>query len=658
MVVIGVDTGGTFTDFIYIKDGKTGILKILSTPDNPAKAVIEGVNKIALQERKNIVHGSTVATNAVLEKKGAKVALITNKNFEDVIEIGRQNRTELYNLHYRKNPPLVDRNLRFGIKGRITKTSEEIEDIDISEIEKLISKLKVLNVESVAVSLLFSFLNPEHEKEIKEILEKNNFPVSVSHEIVPEFREYERTSTTVLNAYVLPKMKNYIFYLENNLNKDDILRIMQSNGGSISAKTVEKEPIRTILSGPAGGVVGAKTIANLAGFEKIITFDMGGTSTDVSLIDKELSISTESHIEGYPIKVPTIDIHTVGAGGGSIAYLDEGGSLNVGPESAGADPGPICYGKGEQITVTDANLFLGRLLPDHFLGGKMELHVDQVIKHFKNMSKKLNLTEIQLAEGILEIANIKMEKALRTISIERGFNPQEFTLVSFGGAGGLHAVFLAKMLNISKVLIPQNPGILSAVGMVLSDIIKDYSMTVMLSEKNTDYYHLSTLFNLLEKKAVEEIQKEGISPEKITINRYLDMRYKGQSFEITVPFSKDFIKEFHQAHQKLYGYKNPDREVEIVNIRIRGIGETDKFSIQKYPLKSEKISPEAILDERDVVFERKSMKTKIIDRDKLEPGNRIEGNAVIVEYSSTTVIPPYATVFVDQYKNLVISLQG
>ena len=633
MVVIGVDTGGTFTDFIYIKDGKTGILKILSTPENPAKAVIEGVNKIALQERKNIVHGSTVATNAVLEKKGAKVALITNKNFEDVIEIGRQNRTELYNLHYRKNPPLVDRNLRFGIKGRITKTSEEIEDIDISEIEKLTSKLKVLNVESVAVSLLFSFLNPEHEKEIKEILEKNNFPVSVSHEIVPEFREYERTSTTVLNAYVLPKMKNYISYLENNLNKDDILRIMQSNGGSISAKTVEKEPIRTILSGPAGGVVGAKTVANLTGFEKIITFDMGGTSTDVSLIDKELSISTESHIEGYPIKVPTIDIHTVGAGGGSIAYLDEGGSLNVGPESAGAYPGPICY-------------------------GKVELHVDQVIKHFKNMSKKLNLTEIQLAEGILEIANIKMEKALRTISIERGFNPQEFTLVSFGGAGGLHAVFLAKMLNISKVLIPQNPGILSAVGMVLSDIIKDYSMTVMLSEKNTDYYHLSTLFNLLEKKAVEEIQKEGISPEKITINRYLDMRYKGQSFEITVPFSKDFIKEFHQAHQKLYGYKNPDREVEIVNIRIRGIGETDKFSIQKYPLKSEKISPEAILDERDVVFEGKPMKTKIIDRDRLEAGNRIEGNTIIVEYSSTTVIPPYATVFVDQYKNLVISLQG
>ncbi len=654
MVIIGVDTGGTFTDFIY-KDGeKWKVFKTLSTPDNPAKAVLYGLEKIAKNKPKNITHGSTVATNTVLERKGAKTGFITNKNFEDILYIGRQNRENLYDLNYQRNKPLSD--LCLGADCRVASNGEIIKDLDDEDIKNIVKILKENNVESVAVSLLFSFLNPEHEQKIKDILEKNGFEnVSISSKIVPEFREFERSSTTVINGYVMPKMKNYISYLEERLSKDDKIRIMQSNGGVISTKTVKEEPVRTILSGPAGGVVGALEIGRLAGFEKLITFDMGGTSTDVSLIDNRLSITTESKIEGFPVKVPMVDIHTVGAGGGSIAYLDSGGALNVGPESAGADPGPICYGKGENITVTDANLFLGRLIPDYFLGGKMKIYPERIEPYIKKMAKKLGLTPIELAEGIIEIANIKMEKALRVISIERGYNPSEFTLFSFGGAGGLHAVFLSKMLGIKKVLIPQNPGILSAVGMLLSDIIKDYSLTVMLKEENSNFESLSKLFEILKEKAFEDFKKEGIEEEKLKIKKYVDMRYKGQSFELIVPFDKNYINNFKNEYKRKYGYLI-DKEIEIVNIRIRATVETEKPEFNKYPFVSEKINEDAVLGERDVVFEGKVYKTKIYDRDKLQVGNKIKGSGIITEYSSTTVIPPYGYAYIDQYKNIVIEV--
>ncbi len=655
MIIIGVDTGGTFTDFIYKKGDKWDVLKIPSTPENPAKAVIEGIKKIAPDLKKSVVHGTTVATNALLERKGAKTAFITNKGFEDIIYIGRQNRKELYNLHYTRENPLVPEELRFGLECRINAKGEIVEDLNKKDVEQLAEKLKEKGVSSVAVSFLFSFLNDEHEKIVEEVLSEKGFFVSPSYRIIPEFREYERSSTVVVNAYVMPKMNSYISFLENFLSKEDRLRIMQSNGGSISTKTAKDEPVRTVLSGPAGGVVGAFEIGKTAGYKKLITFDMGGTSTDVSLLDEKIPFSTETEIASMPIKVPIIDIYTVGAGGGSIAYFDEGGALNVGPESAGANPGPVCYGKGEKITVTDANLFLGRLIPEFFLGGGMRLDVERNRFFMEKLSKESGLSPLELAEGIITIANTKMEKAIRVISVERGYNPSDFTLFSFGGAGGLHAAFLAKQLGIKNVFIPKNPGILSAMGMLLADIIKDYSTTVMLSEKEAKFEVLSKLFSVVEEKAVNELKKEGA--EEIKIEKYLDMRYKGQSFEIIIPFTEDFIEQFHITHEKLYGYKDESKEVEIVNIRLRGVGKSEKPVLEKVEKGDKKIKTEAILGEKDVIFDGRKVRTKIIDRKKLLGENIIDFPAIVVEYSSTTVIPPETWAKVDIFGNIIINLR-
>ena len=653
-IIIGVDTGGTFTDFVYIEDSEVKIFKRLSTPANPAEAVLNGIEKIAKGKIKNIVHGSTVATNAILERKGVKTALITNRGFEDIIDIGRQNRERLYDLHYEKPRPIVPKNLRFGIKGRLLFTGEIIEDADEKEIREVLDTISRSGVESIAVSLLFSYVNEKHEKLVGEISQKYNIPVSCSYQVLPEFREFERTSTTVLNAYVSPIMYRYITYLKNHLSKDDILRIMQSNGGSISAETAMTESIRTILSGPAGGAVGAFEIAKLAGFDKIISFDMGGTSTDVSLMDENLSYTYESKISGMPIKVPMIDINTVGAGGGSIAYIDEGGALRVGPESAGADPGPICYGKGEKITVTDANLYLGRLIPEYFLGGNMKLAYHRLEKYFKNLAEKINMDTIELAKGILEIANVNMERAIRVISVEKGFNPGEFTLVSFGGAGGMHAAFLAENLSIGTVLIPKNPGILSAFGMLMTDVIKDYSHTIMIQEENADYEELLSHFNPLIAQGKKDLIFEGVNEENIVYEYFLDMRYKGQSHEITIPFNKDFVETFHQYHEKFFGYKNQNKPTEIVNVRLRCRGYLKKPEIKSEPISNSNID-QAILEYKDVHFNEKNpFKTKIIDRNKLKPGNKFDGPAIVVEYTSTIVIPPNWNVFVDKFSNMVL----
>ncbi|NPA58681.1 MAG: hydantoinase/oxoprolinase family protein, partial [Aquificae bacterium] len=484
MVKVGVDTGGTFTDFIYLKDGRWEVFKVLSTPSDPSKAVLQGLSRI--EGNKDITHGSTVATNSVLEGKGAKTAFITNKGFEDIIYIGRQERRRLYDLFYRRPEPLVPEELRFGLDCRIDSSGNIIKDIDGKELEKLVEQLKEKKVEAVAVVFLFSFLNPVHEEKVRKRLEEEGFYPSASYLIVPEFREYERASTTVINSYVMPKMDRYIKNIQENLSEKDRFRIIQSNGGVISPETARKEPVRTILSGPAGGVVGAFHAGKTIGRENLITFDMGGTSTDVSLIDGRIPFSTEGEIRQLPVKVPVIDIHTVGAGGGSIAYIDAGGSLNVGPESAGADPGPVCYGKGERLTVTDANLFAGRLVSEFFLGGSMELDVGRLNTFFELYSHQWNIKPERLAEGILEVANVKMEKALRSISVEKGHNPREFSLFTYGGAGGLHAVFLARSLSIPEVIIPPNPGTFSAFGMLLADVVRDYSLTVMADadEKN------------------------------------------------------------------------------------------------------------------------------------------------------------------------------
>jgi N-methylhydantoinase A len=655
MRIIGVDTGGTFTDLIY-QDGVTWkVYKLLSTPANPAEAVLKGLTALSGEETRQIVHGSTVATNAILERKGVRTALITNAGFTDIMLIGRQNRSRLYDLCYRRQSPIVPRELCMGVPGRILHTGEELEAFDHNSARKVVESLKTLDVESVAVSFLFAFANPVHEKQMAAHIAKLGLPVSLSHVVLSEFREFERTSTTVINAYVGPKMHRYISHLQERLQDGDSLRIMQSNGGSISAETAMSESVRTILSGPAGGVVGAYEIGRRAGVDKLITFDMGGTSTDVSLIDGALSMTLESSISGYPVKTPMIDIHTVGAGGGSIAQVDSGGSLTVGPESAGADPGPICYGKGDRITVTDANLLLGRLVPDNFLGGEMSLNVERLREPFHRMSKDLRLEPEELAEGILTVANANMERAIRVISVERGLDPRELALFSFGGAGALHAAYLARSLNIPQVIVPENPGILSAIGMLMADVIKDYSQTVMLAADESHTNALQSRFHHLEAKGAKDLIAEGVDEERVVLERFLDMRYEGQSYELITPYSDNVIEAFHALHEKTYGYRI-DRPVQIVNLRIRARGEPRKPRFVQMPDAGTEPPSEALLGERSVVFDGRSVPTRLFDRKALLAGNRIPGPSIIVEYSSTIVVPPFATGSVDCYGNLMLTV--
>ena len=656
MLIIGVDTGGTFTDFIWQKGESWGEYKLLSTPANPAEAVLAGLRHIAGERPFDLVHGSTVATNAILEKKGARTALITNRRFEDVIEIARQNRTELYNLAYRKNPPLVPSELRFGLPGRIDSAGEVVEVLEEAEIAALREPLQNAGVESIAVSLLFSFANPEHERAVRRVLGDLGIPLSLSHETLAEFREYERTSTTVINAYVSPKMGRYLTFLKEQIGERRF-RIMQSNGGSISAETAMRESARTILSGPAGGAVGAYRVGRRAGFSRLIGFDMGGTSTDVTLIDDRLPMTLEATIADYPVKVPMIDIHTVGAGGGSIAAIDAGGALTVGPESAGADPGPICYGKGTKITVTDANLFLGRLVPEHFLGGGMRLQTEALRAPIEKLAKELGLTPVKVAEGVLTVANATMERAIRVISVERGFDPREFTLFSFGGAGGMHAAYLARQLQIPRVLVPRNPGILSAFGMLVSDVVKDYSQTVMLGEKEPGEATLDDLFAPLEARGREDLAGEGFPPDQVLLERTLDMRYQGQSYEILVPWGTDFTERFHALHEKTYGYCDRAKPVEIVNLRLRAVGRQERPEFPSRGRAGETVDPAARLGERQVIFDGRAVPTPILDRERLLPGNRFAGSAIVVEYSSTIVVPPFASAEVDGWGNLILTLR-
>mgnify|MGYP001242813431 FL=1 len=656
MILIGVDTGGTFTDFVFWKGGVWEVHKLPSTPSNPALAVLEGIGLAGGAEPKRVVHGSTVATNAILERKGARTALITTAGFEDVIEIGRQNRTELYNLAYRRQLQIVPEHLRFGVRERVLCTGEILGDLQREDVTELVRRLQGSGIESIAVCFLYSYLNPSHEDELKGMLQILDLPVSLSHEILSEFREFERASTTAVNAYVLPKMRGYLSVLGQATGEEDSLAIMQSNGGSISADTAMREPVRTLLSGPAGGVIGAVELGGMAGYTRLITFDMGGTSTDVSLIDGEPTFTFESNVSGYPVKVPAIDIHTVGAGGGSIARLDSGGSLRVGPESAGADPGPACYGKGESITVTDANLYLGRLVPEHFLGGGMALSVDRAAERIGKMARDAGLSSLELAEGILAVANATMEKAIRVISVERGYDVREFDLFSFGGAGGMHAAFLAKLLGIPRVVVPRNPGILSALGMLAADLVKDYSLTVMIRDWDSGLRTLPGIFGALENRARADLLKEGTVEMHIVLERFLDMRYRGQSYEITVPYGEDCIENFHRLHEKTYGYRKDGKPVELVNARLKARGGVRKPTFPEIPRGSEHPPRDSLWGHKKITFNGQALTTGIWIREQLLAGNRIEGPAILTEYSATVVIPPFAQSEVDSHGNILISV--
>src|SRR5436309_10294601 len=511
---VGVDTGGTFTDFVIIRDGKIEIFKELSTPQHPEEAIMQGLTRQNQAAVREVIHGSTVATNALLERKGARTALLTTEGFEDVIVIGRQTRRELYNIFVTRPDPLVPDGLRLGVReGVLNDRTIEIA-LDRQHIHSLIEIMRREHVESVAVSLLYSFANSEHENEILRELTLLDIPVSLSSRILPEYREYERTSTTVINAYLSPLMSRYLGRLQQML-QDCPLRVMQSNGGAVRAETAAEASVRTIVSGPAGGVVGAFHVAQVCGYPKVITFDMGGTSTDVSLCDGSIKVTHENQLDGMPVGIPMIDIHSVGAGGGSIAEFDPGGALKVGPESAGADPGPICYGKGTQFTVTDANVVLGRLLPQFFLGGTMPLATDRI----EPALRKLEWTRgwksrEELAQGVMDIVNNNMEQAIRLISVERGHDPREFALFCFGGAGGLHATHLAEALGMRRVIVPQFPGALSALGLLLADVRKDYSQTVLINAAGSDA-RVKTLFAALYSVGMAELEAEGFKKNEI-----------------------------------------------------------------------------------------------------------------------------------------------
>jgi len=511
-------------------------------------------------------------------------------------------------------------------------------------------------VESVAVCLLHSYANPEHEIRVKEILlSAGNFYVSLSHEIVREFREYERTSTTVINAYLTPVMDRYITHLSSKLNEGDALLVMQSGGGLTGAERIKKEAVRTLLSGPAGGVIASLFMGRLIGQEKIITFDMGGTSTDVSLIEGEPLLTTEARVEGFPLKVPMIDIHTIGAGGGSIAWIDEGGALRVGPRSAGADPGPACYGKGgSDLTITDANLYLGRILPDHFLGGTMKLYPEKVGEPLKRLSSVLGRDPFEVALSVIETANSGMERALRKVSVERGHDPGEFSLFCFGGAGALHACQLAEALGIKEVVVPQNPGLFSAFGILTADIVRDYSLTVMLTAEDTPREYLENLFERLIGEAIEDFERDRLGTDNLYFEKSLDMRFKGQSYELTVPYTPDPVREFHRIHQKRYRYIH-ERESEIVNIRLRAVLKRPKPVIKKEEAK-EHIPDYALSGSVKTAFGGDFKETKVYRRSLLKPGAIIQGPAIIVEYSATTLLPPGTTALVDSFKNIRIKM--
>ncbi len=658
MLKIGIDTGGTFTDFILLGGAQIRTLKLLSTPLNPALAIIRGLEQILEDENCEIVHGSTVATNALLERKGALTALITTKGFEDVLEIGRQNRPKLYSLFPSRPETLVHARLRFGIEERMLFDGSVLVPLKSGSLRTIVERIRRAGVESVAVCLLFSYANPSHERLIGRAVRRLKIPVSLSHVILPEYREYERTSTTVVNAYLAPLMGRYLGDLERRLRrgaKGRKLRIMQSNGGSVSAQVAIRQPVRTILSGPAGGVVGAWQLARLAGFRDIITFDMGGTSTDVSLCRGEIRLTSESVIAHCPVGVPVIDIHTVGAGGGSIARVDEGGALRVGPESSGADPGPICYGKGDRITVTDANLHLGKLDTGYPLGGTLRLRDENLAAAFAALGRRLGVRDTRaVAQGVVDVADANMESALRVISVERGYDPRDFTLVTFGGAGGLHALRLASSLSIPRVLIPENPGLLSALGVLLSDSVQDFSRTVMLRSHAADIPRIEEEYRELESRGLGFLEAEGFSPGRIRLERWIDMRYRGQSYEISLPYSSKFERDFHRRHERRYGYADPGRESEIVTLRVRARGRPLKPKLPRERPGPADPKP-ALICEKETYFEGRRCKTLVYERARLRPGNRISGPALIFEYSASTAIPPGHACVVDGYRNLLIT---
>jgi N-methylhydantoinase A len=632
MAIVAVDTGGTFTDVIALVDQRLTVLKVPSTPDDPARAVLEGVRQAIGRDPHVLVHGSTVGTNTLLERTGARVALVTNRGFEDIIEIGRQNRPQLYAMVGHRPPPLVDRADRHGIGGRLGPGGAEEQPLDDRELRHLAQRLA--DADAIAICLLHSYADPGHEQRVARALADLGIPLSISSSLLPEYREYERMATTVVNAYIAPRMDRYLGRLEAEAGAERI-RIMGSGGGAVPIARARREAVHTVLSGPAGGVVGALQVAGDVGIRDIITFDMGGTSTDVSLCPGAPLHTREFSIAGVPVAVPVLDIHTVGAGGGSIADVDAGGALRVGPRSAGASPGPICYGRGgRQVTVTDANVWLGRLPPDAFLGGTALLDRAAIEAPLRDLAARIDASPDDAAEGILAVVDTAMEGALRVISVERGHDPADFALVPFGGAAGLHAVELAERLSIPRLLVPPDPGVLSALGMLVSPIRKDLGRTVLLRGDDAGEEAVEAVFRELETAARAAMAEEGVDPRDLTIRRLADVRYAGQSFELTVP-AHDWASAFHRAHADRYGFDRPKAVLELVTARVHAIGPG-----LATPRGAGTPATAGVIAEASVRFRGDVIPARAAARSALDVGATLDGPAIIHEYSATFWLPP------------------
>jgi N-methylhydantoinase A len=660
---IAIDTGGTFTDCVVQRaDGRMDVLKLRSTPADPGAAVIEGVRQLSEGTPSEVRHGTTVGTNAMLERKGARVAFVTTAGFEDTIAIGRQTRPNLYAWNSPPNVCLVEPGLRFGIAERVSAEGELLREPTEEELRELVLRVRDSGAECIAISLLFAFRNPANELRVEAALRSLNLPISTGHRILPEFREYERGSTLVVNGYLSPKMQGYLLGLEENVQQlfgdsanaattDAHVQVMLSSGGILDARIAAEEPVRTVLSGPAGGVIGAWAMARAAGCERIIGFDMGGTSTDVFLADAAHggpALTAESIVAGVPISVPMLDIHTAGAGGGSLARFDAGGMLRVGPESAGAVPGPICFGRGSEPTVTDANLLLGRLDAYGFMRGAVTLDRDRTLSIFNQRRGALPSAEA-FAEGVLRVIETNMARAVRVISVERGHDPRRFTLVAFGGGGPLHACAVARALRVPRVLVPAHPGALSAVGILLADAVRDTSRTVMLP--GSRLHDLEPLFQELESHSALEPDSAGV------FERSVDLRYRGQGYELTLPHTPDTEAQFHALHERRYGFANRARPLEIVNLRLRWRLASAPYAPAPEP-SHHGDGGHAVRGDQQMYFDGAWHTGRIYEREKLRPGDTFAGPALIAEYTSSTVLAPGARLAVDAFQNLIIHVDG
>ena len=682
--LVGIDVGGTFTDFVLLEDGRLRVHKEATTPSDQSRAILAGLTHLGIvgeteqaahtpQTGVELVHGTTIATNALLERRGARTALLTTAGFVDVIEIGRQNRPHLYALHQRRPDPLVPAELRFEAVERLDTGGNVLTPLDEEALTRTALEVAAAAPQSLAVCFLYSFRNPQHERRAERILRRAcpHLFISLSSEILPEYREYERTATTVINAYLLPLVGSYLEHLTASLPEHPI-RVMQSNGGAIGVSQAVKEPARLVLSGPAGGVVGAFRLAQLAGDAtdpQIISFDMGGTSTDVALCPGAVPRTTESEVAGLPLRLPVIDIHTVGAGGGSLARVDAGGGLRVGPESAGALPGPVCYGRGgQQPTVTDANLALGRLDAGQFLGGSgaMALDVAAAETSLADLGAQLGGLSVQEAAlGVVQVANARMERAMRRVSVERGHDPRGFTLVPYGGAGPLHACDLANALDIPRILLPPSPGVLSALGLLIADVVHESSQA-LLTEAESLAEHAAPLLEkigALEERVKTVLAAEGVSAPLLTAS--LDLRYRGQSYELSVPLTmespeppaasasvRQAVEEFHAAHAARYGYAMPAETVEIVTVRLRGIGPGAELSLPREPLGPHEPLAARVGTKQVWFSTAGAEESRCYDRRLLRPGHRFSGPAVVFQFDTTTVVAPGWSASVDDRHNL------